>query len=96
MKTHRCDYTAAIPTEVPVAVSAPLVFATQPACQALKVVHTGPYRHLGNAWSLVMAEAKERKLKVLKSQVPFEIYVNDTSEVGENELITEIYVPIKS
>lgn len=95
-KTQRCDYTAAVPTYDPTLVDAPLIAAIRPACKALKVIHAGPYRHLGNAWSLIMAEAKERKLKILKSQPPFERYLNDPTEVDENDLLTEVYLPIKS
>jgi len=43
-----------------------------------------------------MAEAKARKLKILKSQVPFERYVNNPDEVQEDELITEIYLPVRT
>jgi effector-binding domain-containing protein len=96
MKTHRCGYTAAVPTYDPTPLEAPYVSAIRPACRALKVIHAGPYRHLGNAWSLVMAEAKERKLKIQKSQPPFEKYLNNPAEVDENDLITEIYLPIKA
>lgn len=96
MKTHRCDYTAAVPTYDPTPMEAPFVSAVRPACKALKIIHAGPYRHLGNAWSLIMAEAKDKKLKILKSQPPFEKYLNDPAEVDENDLITEIYLPIKS
>lgn len=96
LKTHRCDYTAAVPTFDPTPVEAPFVSAVRPACKALKVIHAGPYRHLGNAWSLIMAEAKEQKLKILKSQPPFERYLNSPLEVVENDLITEIYLPIKA
>jgi len=95
IKTHRCEYTAALTTFEAVKVDAPLVSDFRPECTALKVIHAGPYRHLGNAWSVIMAEAKARKLKVLKSQIPFERYLNDPSEVDEDDLITEIYLPIK-
>lgn len=94
-KSRRCDYTAAFPTYDPTPVSAPLVAAIRPACTALKVIHAGPYRHLGNAWALIMAEAKKRKVKILKSQPPFERYLNNAAEVEENDLITEVYLPIK-
>ncbi len=95
IKTHRCEYTAALSTSEAVQVNAPLVSDFRPECSALKVIHAGPYRHLGNAWSVIMAEAKARKLKLLKSQVPFERYLNDPDEVNEDDLITEIYLPIK-
>ncbi|MDB4223691.1 GyrI-like domain-containing protein [Granulosicoccus sp.] len=96
MKTQRCGYIAAVPTYDPTPLEAPYVSAIRPACSALKVIHAGPYRHLGNAWSLIMAEAKERKLKIQKSQPPFEKYLNNPAEVDENDLITEIYLPIKA
>jgi len=95
IKTHHCDYTAALPVTEAVSVDAPLMCAKRPACKALKVVHTGPYRHLGNAWSSIMADAKDRKLKVLKSQAPFEHYINDPAETPENNLITEIFLPVR-
>jgi len=95
IKTHRCEYTAALSTVEAVQVNAPLVSDFRPECSALKVIHAGPYRHLGNAWSVIMAEAKARKLKLQKSQVPFERYLNDPKEVNEDDLITEIYLPIK-
>lgn len=94
-KTERCDYTAAYPTFDPTPVDAPLVSALRPECRALKVIHAGPYRHLGNAWSWIMAEAKEQKLKIDKSVPPFERYLNDPDEVVEDDLITEIYLPLK-
>jgi effector-binding domain-containing protein len=96
MKTQRSGYIAAVPTYDPTPLEAPYVSAIRPACSALKVIHAGPYRHLGNAWSLIMAEAKERKLKIQKSQPPFEKYLNNPAEVDENDLITEIYLPIKA
>jgi len=96
LKSNHCDFTAALPTNDKVeTLKAPLISALQPSCKALKVVHTGPYRHLGNAWSLIMAEAKDKKLKILKSQPPFEKYVNDPALVQEGDLITEVYLPIK-
>jgi effector-binding domain-containing protein len=95
-KTHRYDYTVAVPTYDPTPVEAPFVAAIRPACKAFKVIHAGPYRHLGNAWSLVMAEVKERNLKILKSQPPFERFLNNPAEVDENDLITEVYLPVKT
>jgi effector-binding domain-containing protein len=96
MKTHRFDYTAAVPTHDPAPLEPPFVSAVRPACKALMVMHAGPYRHLGNAWSLIMAEAKDKNLKLLKSQPPFEKYLNNPAEVDEDDLMTEIYLPIKN
>ncbi len=95
-KNQRFTYTAAIPCDNQSSVEPPLIAAERPACTALKVVHTGAYRHLGNAWSKLMAEAKAQKLKVQKSQPPFEHYLNDPADVNEADLITEIFLPLKS
>ena len=95
-KTRRYDCTVAVPTFDPTPVERPLVSAIRPACKALKVIHAGPYRHLENAWSLLMAEAKEQKLSVLKSKPPFERYLNSPTDTEEIELITELYLPVKS
>lgn len=65
-------------------------------CKALKVIHTGSYEHVGNAWSTVMAHQRTQKLKPHKSQAPFEFYLNDPAETAEEELVTEIYVPIRT
>ncbi len=72
-----------------------VVAGKMPACKAMKLVHTGPYRHLGNAWSMGMGELRHKKIKAAK-QPPFEIYVNDPASTKEEALITEIYIPVKS
>ena len=94
-KSRQFTYTAALPIDQKVSVNAPLIYALRPACKALKVVHFGPYRHLGNAWSAIMAEAKAMNVKALKHQPPFEVYLNDPDDVDEADLITEIFLPLK-
>ncbi len=96
VKTGQCSYTTALPTYDPTSVDAPLVSALRAECKALKVIHAGPYRHLGNAWALIMAEAKHQKLTVDDSKPRFERYLNNPDEVAEDDLITEVYLPIKS
>lgn len=96
IKRGVCHYTAALPTADPVSAKQPFVAATIPACRALKVVHTGPYRHLGNAWYVLMGEARFKKLKIRKSVPPFEIYLNDPDTTQEEELITELYLPVQT
>lgn len=73
-------YTAFFPVktlkQVPGAVS-----GTMGNCKALKVIHTGAYENLGNAWSMIMAHQRYKKHKLLKAQPAFEIYVNDPNSV---------------
>ncbi|QXD22751.1 SRPBCC family protein [Opitutia bacterium ISCC 51] len=65
-----------------------------PACEAYEVTHTGPYRHLGNAWSSAMMHARAKVFKQSKKIHPFETYANNPETTPENELITNVYFPI--
>lgn len=96
MKNQSFDFTAAIPTDQLASVASPLSASTRPACRALKTVHVGDYVHLGNAWALLMSEARHRKLKTHRSQAPFEVYLNDPDETAPDELITELYLPLRT
>lgn len=95
IKQGRCKYTAALPVGELTVASSPLMSSVRPACTALKVVHTGPYHHLGNAWGTLMAEARQRKLKALKKVPPFEVYLGDTEMTVAADLVTEIYLPVQ-
>jgi len=98
-KASTCLYTAPLPLSKPLAsgvtIDLPAVAGHRAACRALKVVHTGAYRHIGNAWSTLQAELKASKLKPGKSPPPFEIYRNDPDTTPEGELITEIFMPLR-
>lgn len=94
IKTQVCRYSAIIPvTRIPSTASES---GTIVACRALKVVHTGRYSHLGNGWATAMSQLRHRKLKTLKTQPPFELYTNDPATTPEHQLVTEIYLPIRS
>ncbi len=88
-------YTAAVPVSRVVSVASPLAAGQRPACSALKVIHTGPYRHLGNAWAMLISEARHRKLKALKSVAPFMRYCDDPESTPAMELATELYLPLR-
>jgi hypothetical protein len=94
MKRRQCRYTAFMPT-----VSRPSIAGvpsgSPAACRAIKVVHTGSYRHLANGWSAAMAYQRAKKFRPLKSHAPFEVYISDPRETAEAELVTEIYIPVR-
>ena len=73
----------------------PIVAGQIQSCRALKVIHKGRYDHLGNAWSTAIANQRAQKLKPSKTQPPFEVYISDPAKTAAEELITEIYVPIR-
>jgi effector-binding domain-containing protein len=95
LKRNHCRYTAfmSVPsgTQLTGATS-----GTVGGYKALKVVHTGSYRHLGNAWGTAMTYQRCKKLKPLRSQFPFELYRSDPEQTPEKEIVTEIYVPLRS
>lgn len=95
-KRDTCQYTSAVPVAGRSELPALLVAGRRPACKALKVVHTGAYRHLGNAWSMLMSEARHGQLKVLKSISPFESYFDDPETIPAAQLVTELYLPLRS
>lgn len=66
-----------------------------PELKVYALLHTGPYIHLGNAWSTLYNMQRNKTFKMDKKADPFEVYVNMPGQVPDNELITEINFPIK-
>lgn len=90
-----CEYTAGCAVDSPPeTLSSGFFVDTFPECQAYKVVHTGPYRHLGNAWSAGMMHGRAKVFKQSKKLHPFETYGNDPKVTPENDLITNIHFPV--
>lgn len=100
LKKGSCRYTAALPLARPMTssngIEPPARADSRPACRALKFVHTGAYRHTPNAWSTLHAELRATRKKAAKGIPPFEIYTNDPEITPESDLITEIYMPLRS
>jgi len=66
-----------------------------PPIDAFTVTHTGPYRHLGNAWSAGYGHRQARRFRSRKDVDPFEVYLNDPAEVDERDLVTVVHFPKK-
>lgn len=89
-------YTVAFPVEeTPAQLPESVVAGTLPETEAYAVVHTGAYRHLGNAWAAGMMRARAKVFRQNKRLDPFEVYENDPAEVPEAELRTRVYFPAK-
>lgn len=97
LKSGRCDYTFALPIGVEQRIEIPrLLQSSRPSLKALKLRHTGDYKHLGNAWATAYSRIQnDKSMKQDKKQPGFEIYVNDPAETAVKDLLTEIYIPVK-
>ena len=67
---------------------------TLPACSAFRVEQIGPYRHLGNGWSVANQICRYKKMKQQRTGT-FEIYRNVPGDVPDHELKTDIYLPLR-
>lgn len=90
------SYTSGVPvSSTPDGLPGDMITGSIPSTQVYTIGHTGPYLHLGNAWSTLYNMQRSKEFKVNKSIHPFETYENNPMEVPENELRTEVHFPIK-
>ena len=90
------EYTFAVPLASALS-EAPNGFTIgeRPACRAFVVKHTGPYQHLGNAWSAGMFRARNKIFRQSRTVPPFEILENQRGEVPDAQLVTTVHFPLK-
>ena len=95
LKTQEMDYMTGM--VLPTGTDAPrgLVERTVPSFEAMKVTHTGKYQHLGNAFFAAYQNARAAKRKVKRKRPALEIYRNSPDETPPEQLITELYLPLK-
>lgn len=80
------------PAEVPDG----LFIGELPDVAVYPVRHTGPYRHIANAWSAGIMHGRGKKFCQGKQLHPFEIYEVMRDEVEhENDLVTVVNFPVK-
>jgi len=60
-----------------------------------KTTHEGPYTGLGDTWARMMGEWLPRSGKRVGEGVSFEVYRNTPMDAKPEDLITELYVPLK-
>lgn len=83
----------AVPVSGKIAVSNPAMeVRTLPGGTCLSLIYQGPYDGLHGAWSHIGAYAEEREF--FPAGPHREIYLNDPDTVIENELLTELQIPI--
>ncbi len=96
MKDGVFDYISGyiIPDHVQIPAGSELKTWSLPAGKAFHVDHIGSYRHLGNGWSVANQLARHQKLKQSKIGT-FEVYRTTPPETPEENLKTEIYLPLR-
>jgi predicted transcriptional regulator YdeE/uncharacterized protein YndB with AHSA1/START domain len=92
---NRVVYTGAFPVkEVPKDLPAGFINGKIPATKVNVIAHTGPYKHLGNAWSTQYMMQRGKEYKYRKGIDPFEVYLNMPGQVRDDQLITEVCFPV--
>ncbi|HFQ62075.1 MAG TPA: hypothetical protein ENK39_07250 [Epsilonproteobacteria bacterium] len=89
------NYVACIPIHEEVKIEKHWIRGNIEAQEALKTMHKGRYLHLGNAWMTAINFARMKKMKTLNAPVGYEFYPNNPYETAEEELMTEIFLPLK-
>lgn len=64
--------------------------------KALAVDHYGPYRHIGNGWSMAVTYQRGKKKKISKKVPSYEVYKTMPGAGPEKDIHTEIVVPLRS
>lgn len=96
MVNGRIKYTSAVPVNaVPSDLSDGLFIGEIPQTKVYTIAHTGPYHHLGNAWTTLYTMHRNKLFKLNKKIDPFEVYIDDPHKVAEQALRTEIHFPVK-
>ena len=96
MSKGTCRYTLGYPiAETPASLPKDLLSGELKACDTYVVEHVGPFRHLGNAWSIAMIHARNKRFPAIKGRPSFEIYACDPRTTPENETVTRIHTPRK-
>ncbi len=90
-------YTVGFPVDsLPADLPAGFTSGRIPACRTYRVRHTGPYRHLGNAWAAGMMHGRAKVFRQNKAIPPFEIYETGPDEAAPNDLATLLHFPVKA
>lgn len=92
---EKLSYTACVPVnEVPKDLPDGVFVGKIPGFKAFKVRHTGPYEHIGNAWSAIYSRQHSKIFKVNKRIHPIELYLNSPKDTEPINLVAEILMPV--
>ena len=87
-----CRYTVCVPIKGAVKGNGRVKVQTLPKIKAACLLHKGPYSQLPEKWQAAMRWMQENGHMI--ANVPREAYLNDCWGTPENELLTEIQIPV--
>jgi len=85
---------AALVVPANAAIPAGLGEGSIPAGRHARMTHVGPYEGLGAAWSQLTGQWLTHSGHAIRDGVSFEIYRNMPGQVPNDQLITELYLPV--
>jgi len=95
IKKATTRYTVGFPMDViPETLPEGFIAGEIPPTNMQVIEHTGPYRHLGNAWTLGMMLSRQKTFKQKRGLFPFEMYLNSPRNTPENDLVTRVCFPV--
>ena len=92
-----CEYTGGLVYKIGDTVKTPAGFEHKiyNSHRTIMVDHFGPYRFLGNPWSMAVNYQRGKKMKVNKSVPMYESYVTMPDGRPEKDIHTQIFLPVK-
>jgi effector-binding domain-containing protein len=87
------EFEVAIPIVGRISVEPGFEVKTIPAGKVLSVIYTGPYPEVGGAYNRALEYGGARGLRI--NGRCRELYLNDPQTVPENDLMTEIQIPVE-
>lgn len=85
-------FECAIPVPGPFEATSEVQASTVGGGKAAFALHVGPYQSIGQTWEALMAWVAEQDR--LPAGPTWEVYIDDPQEVAEDELKTELYIPL--
>jgi effector-binding domain-containing protein len=96
MVNRTVEYTSGVPVkDFPSDLLPGFISGEIPKTSVYSIIHKGPYKHLGNAWSAGYNLIQNKVFKSNKKIHPFEVSPSIPGEVPDDELITKIHFPVK-
>lgn len=92
---EQCRYDACITVNDDFIAEAPVAEASIPPGEYASAIHKGPYEELARTWAAMFKEWLPTSGREFREGPCFELYLNDPEKTPPEELLTEVFVPLK-